>query len=140
MKLYLIFFITSMTIIFGCQNPETKASKNNSVKTFDFSYSACIKNCEKIAKIKEQVLRNDSLLLKLGANLNCAGPLVSDYKIKFDTLFLDINTGPDSTGEVYATMCNCYYNLEYKIPHIKKIPKSILINNQDLNANTRDSI
>jgi hypothetical protein len=96
-----------------------------------------------VAGIKYQQLKNDSLILTIGANLNCVGQdmgFSSEYKIRHDTLFLDISLNKDSNGHEVKAACNCYYNLQYRLPNVKKIPKNIIINNQDFASNTRDSI
>ncbi len=140
----LFYLLMLLVLVLGCQSTsEDRTNKYIEKKAFNFSYSQCIKNCSGVAEIEEQRIINDSLLLKFGANLNCLGESMgfsSQYILRHDTLFLEINVNHGKDGSVRLAACNCYYNLQYRIPGITELPKVLIINNQDLSSNTRDSI
>jgi len=104
-------------------------------KLVEFKISPCKSDCFILADIISQVIKNDTLNVELGVNLNCCGAYVGEIQYYRDTLNLISKTKQNKKGLVMTCDCNCYYNLNYKIINIKALPKVILFNNETIEMN-----
>lgn len=110
------------------------------------SVSKCLTNCSMLSEIISQKLTDNTLILKVGAHLNCSvnadskfdcklsgdtlNILIQEIQIKRDTVINQTDTSETVTiiESEESASCYCFFKVDMTLKNCKKAPKVILIN------------